>query len=833
MTRKAKRWTILIALPLLLIAAAIVALKLVLTEERLTALIVPPLESATHRSVKIERVSLRLIPPIGVDVFGLQISNRPDQGFTDRPMLELPELTVDLKLWPLLKKRLEVNAIVLKQPTVFIEITRDGRSNLSFAEEEGPSAVTPPETGAEAGRLESLLLADLGVSGGKFALLDHRDNSITAVEDLNARLGAEVLRGGEEVYFESESHFGGVQYGNVENPFIKGLSVSLKQRSTLYPDEHRLEVQSATLILQKVTLEVKGSVTSLDRLPNLNLHLSASTADLTELLASLPEGTIKTVEGLSTSGRVQIELALQGPMGEGHLPDARGTLAVQDGSIHYPGLPKAISNISLASSFEQSASVSRFTVETLTAQVGSNTMRSNFVLTNFSDPRIQGNLEVSVDLAEVKDFYPVGEGVELFGTLKANVQADGLVNRPQTMKSSGKVDLQGVSYQTGDPQKSVRNLGGRISFSNQNIVAPNVSFLMGESDFLLSIFLQNYLSYFFKPVVEGAKPYARVSIRSNRMDVSLAPGKEPVVLGALPIDMDSEVSIAVLNLGEYQFRNVRGSLSVRGDTITLKSLTLNTYDGSVSASGTLGFQDVRHPDFDLTLDVSNLQAHEALTPYTQLSKHLFGSFSMQSSLRGKLTDAMGVVPSTVSGEGKVQIREGKLEGMRLLDVLANSLDVKELKNIEFKQWSNGFTMSNGRILVSDAKIGARDADFLIGGSQGIDGSMDYALAVKLSPAVSDRVKVSGLGQELINALKDDEGRLTLNFRVTGTLNDPVLKLDAEAQKRAAEEVVRKEVEKKREQMREEAEKKKKELEEKAKEKAKDIFEKLFPPKKKE
>jgi len=105
--------------------------------------------------------------------------------------------------------------------------------------------------------------------------------------------------------------------------------------------------------------------------------------------------------------------------------------------------------------------------------------------------------------------------------------------------------------------------------------------------------------------------------------------------------------------------------------------------------------------------------------------------------------------------------------------------------------------------------------------------------VKLSPAVSDRVKVSGLGQELINALKDDEGRLTLNFRVTGTLNDPVLKLDAEAQKRAAEEVVRKEVEKKRKQMREEGEKKKKELEEKAKEKAKDIFEKLFPPKKKE
>ncbi|MEE9187290.1 MAG: AsmA-like C-terminal region-containing protein, partial [Bacteroidota bacterium] len=201
-------------------------------------------------------------------------------------------------------------------------------------------------------------------------------------------------------------------------------------------------------------------------------------------------------------------------------------------------------------------------------------------------------------------------------------------------------------------------------------------------------------------------------------------------------------------------------------------------------------------------------------------------------LRGQLNDTLGVIPSTVSGSGKIQILDGRIEGIKVLDVLAEVLDIEQLKEINFKRWTNEFAIANGRILLSDVKIGAREAEFLIGGTHGIDGSMDYAMVVKLSRELSDRVNVGGFAQELIKALKDDQGRLSLNFRISGTLAKPVLKLDTQMQRKAAEERIRREIEKKKEQLKAEAEKKKKELEEQATEKAKDIFEKLFPPKKK-
>ncbi len=130
MTRKGKKkvWTIIIAVPIVLLVAAVVVLKLIFTSDRLTSMVIPPLENATERTVKLDHVSLRFFPPIGVVVEGLQILNPPEQGFSDRPMLELPELSLDLNLWPLLKNRVEINSIVLKNPMVFLETTREGRS---------------------------------------------------------------------------------------------------------------------------------------------------------------------------------------------------------------------------------------------------------------------------------------------------------------------------------------------------------------------------------------------------------------------------------------------------------------------------------------------------------------------------------------------------------------------------------------------------------------------------------------------------------------------------------------------------------------------------------
>ena len=72
----------------------------------------------------------------------------------------------------------------------------------------------------------------------------------------------------------------------------------------------------------------------------------------------------------------------------------------------------------------------------------------------------------------------------------------------------------------------------------------------------------------------------------------------------------------------------------------------------------------------------------------------------------------------------------------------------------------------------------------MGGSQGLDGTMDYVLTVKLPGSVSDKINLGGVAGQLLDNLKDKEGRLNLTFDVGGTNTNPTITLNQDVAKAA-------------------------------------------------
>ena len=175
---------------------------------------------------------------------------------------------------------------------------------------------------------------------------------------------------------------------------------------------------------------------------------------------------------------------------------------------------------------------------------------------------------------------------------------------------------------------------------------------------------------------------------------------------------------------------------------------------------------------------------------------------MNTKLQGDLNDTLGLSPQSLLGDGAVHLSDAKLLGFPLTTRLSDFTGVNELKELNFKNWANTFSITNGRVNIRDLKVNASHADFLVAGSHGLDGSMDYNLAVKLPVSVSDRVKLQGVGDQLLQFFKDKEGRINLNFKVSGMTSDPGVKLDTRAQeemaKKALEEKVGNELKKKAE-----------------------------------
>ena len=149
MTRRAKILLIILAIPLVLLVAAVIVLKAMFTSDKLKAMVIPRIEAATHRNVATNDISLALFPSLGVDLDGLTLSNRRGEGFSSTPFLTLDRLHVSVKLMPLLRSRMEVDALTLDHPRILIETNSKNETN--YADMTGPAdtvraAGTEPRT---------------------------------------------------------------------------------------------------------------------------------------------------------------------------------------------------------------------------------------------------------------------------------------------------------------------------------------------------------------------------------------------------------------------------------------------------------------------------------------------------------------------------------------------------------------------------------------------------------------------------------------------------------------------------------------------------------------
>ena len=116
LSRTAKIWLIVLSIPVVLLIAGAITLKILFTSERLKAFLIPQIEEATHRTVTVADISLSVFPSLAVEVDTLTISNKKGEGFSERPFLTLDRLVLDVRLFPLIKGSLEVPTILLELP---------------------------------------------------------------------------------------------------------------------------------------------------------------------------------------------------------------------------------------------------------------------------------------------------------------------------------------------------------------------------------------------------------------------------------------------------------------------------------------------------------------------------------------------------------------------------------------------------------------------------------------------------------------------------------------------------------------------------------------------
>ena len=832
LSRKAKVWLIVASIPVILIVGAVFALKAYFTSDRLKALIVPQIEQATNRSVAINDISLSVFPAIAVDMEGFTMSNRKGEGFSQSPFLALDGLSVSVSLMPLLRGNVEITTVVLDRPKVLVETNKAGVTNYADMTETSGAAGEDTSTSTSSS-MAGFLLSNLLINNGSVDYIDYKGNSAMKVRGLDNTMS---LKGGSEgVTVEGKVSVADFSYGTVTAPLVSGLRLGLDHRLSYSTSQDVLTVERGDVTVQDMPLALTGRVSGLSKeTMTLDLTVKSENLNITELLSLVPKEYMKKAEGVKGNGTAQIMLAITGIMSDSTQPDVSGRVSSTNASIQYARLPKPITNINIVSEFTRAKTKQEFKLEKLSANLGDNPINATMTMVNFENPSITMALNGSLNLAEVGQFYPLEPGTELAGRMSANVNVAGKVKQPAAMKASGTMEFQGVSVKTPASANPVRDLAGAITFNNQVVEAKKISMNLGKSDLTLAFALRNYLSI-MSVDKSLPRPTAKLTLNSNHLytaDVMPSNGQQPkgppqdTATAKKPrsgvplpdVDMDINATIGTLTMEKFEFKNVRGALKITDGVIHMQNFSLNGFGGSAVSKGSLNLKDPKRPLFDLALDINGVESHSLLPHFTSFGQRINGKMTMNTTMKGALNDTLGLVPSALNGAGRVQITDGVLNGVKVNETIAAMLKLPDLETIKFKDWANSFTIAEGRIIIKDLKIHALDADYTVNGSQGLDGSLDYAMTMLVSQATSGKVNLPGFAGQAADLFKDETGRLKLDFAVGGTSDNPKVQLDTKSAQSKAEALARKKLE-------DEAKKATDQLKKKAEDAIKGIFKK--------
>ncbi|THJ21795.1 MAG: AsmA family protein [Nitrospira sp. CG24D] len=772
----------------------------------------PLIEEALNRKVQLQDIRLTIWPRLGARIGGVTILDDP--AFSAGPFASLASLEVGVKLLPLLSKQVEVEEISLRDPVVTVITNKDGVMNMSTigartasSSTAEPGTVPPP--GGDPLQILALFAVDrVSIEGGK---LTYRDLSTAPVTEYQVQDLELLLRS--------------VRLGQTPSIHLKATVLPYNLPVTLDggfgPLVETLEVQQYdfALGLGKVALAVRGALVG----GMLDATVSAPAINTADLPVALPlQKPVQIKDLLVTAnapypfkqGVSPLELAdisnlsLALIMGsssvqvKGTVLNGQANVTVSSPSLNTADLPVAVP-------LTKPVELKGLTV-TAKTRVPFKPTAPPLEIADVSDLRVavalgqslihvkgtvlngQANMTVtspSVNTADLPIALPLAKPVELKDlTVTAKTRVPFNPAAPP-LEIADVSDLR-VAVALG---QSLLHLKGTVLNGQANVTLSSPS--LNTADLPVAVPLAKPVELKdltvtaktrvpFKPtappleIADVSDLRLRVILGKSVVSVkgTLLAGHANVTLSSPSVqtgDLPVETGLAK----SVELRNLLVNADLKGPNARLSNASFQLFDGQFKADGEMSTGSPT-PPFRGKVKIDGLQlgpALAAISPNSTVS--MSGTAAMDLAVTGR-GFTMPDLTNALEGPGHLRIKNGKIEGINLMEEAATLLKVAglspdRLKTTAFSAIETDVMIKQGLVNVQKLLMDSHDFQATGAGTVGFDQALNLAVNLHLSPALSQKLAASSPIARI--ALK--EGRLRLPFLITGTIQAPAYGLD--------------------------------------------------------
>lgn len=788
-------WTLGIILGVILVA--VIGLRVFFPAEKVRDMAVTMASEKLGREISVGDVGLSFAGGLGVELAQVEVAN--PAGFPGEPLLAAANIDLKLQLSPLVKGEFQVNRLVIEQPRVRLVRKADGADNFTFemqGKSEGPGEGA--DSGDQAAQSDVAISFDrLEINDGSLVYLDEATGQKVDLVGLNLGAGLTNPRPG---VFRSA---GGLRADSLlvvgEQP-LPPLSAELDYDLSFAADGQVLELTQGDLLINGLPLSFTGQLTTLPDSLRANGQVRAESLALTDLFAFLTPEQRAQLEPFTIAGEVSLIVDLDfdqvrtEPLAYGGQAKVTGLRASSrdiDGELRVPEIRVDFKPDELKVASEGGAFADQPLELTLTVE-------------DFEDPKVNGAVSGSLDLAFMKPFLPPEQKADLAGRCNLEATFSGRTENVEEMDYAGRVVFKDVSYSDPVLPDALERLNGTVSFDPGSVTLEKIEAVFGAGDLAVTGKLVDHLPYFLPEEKDNRanlpKPSFTFDVRSRRIDIdqlfpAATPGAAPPTAQAAVLEdtlaaeaipdmlCQGTISADTLIYSQVAFTEVAGKIRMKDRILESYDVTANVYGGQAHGQVAIDLNNLNDPAYSGVYEATDIEADNFITRFAEFAGGVvFGKAGMTGSFNARGRDPERI-KSTLTMDSQASLLSGRVVTGEFVDSALGSLADKAGQKLDKEQALKDLTTL---IKVEDGRVGLDKfttrlgsfGDVSLGGSYGFTGDLDYQGSILLSKDQTARLYASGgLVGSVANLFGDKSERLRLPLSVGGTLTSPTMGLD--------------------------------------------------------
>lgn len=758
------------------------ALAIFLPPAKLRAMVQAEASRNLSRETRFGDVSIGIFPPVRLTVRDAALAE--PGGFAEGAALSAKSIHLDLDVFALLSRRIIVRQLVLDQPAVHLVMRADGTTNF---DDLGPESAADDAASEDRGQAMDLAMRRFEIRGGELLIDDLKAKKRTML-DLDTHLSLDA-GANERVATRGRTTLSGYRSGALSARRREDLPGGLAGIEWRIEHDGVYDGVQKRLALEKLGLGFGGAELAFSGVidepgPNARMDLQAqgSGVDLAEVLKILSEADLRALSGISGSGRLAFDLRVRGAVGAERLPDITGTMTLADGAFRYADADAGVEGLTLRARFApDSLTIDDIVARVAVARQNATPVTGRLEVWRFSDPQVRFALAGDVDLAAVSPLL-AAQNTKVAGMARIDVRGTGPVSDPGAIRVEGAGRFADVSVESPDLPNRIEKVNGAFSASQSVVELRGLTAEAGESSFTIDGRIERPLALMapLKPQ-DGSRPVAPANVRFTLASPNLDLNELLPATPGTPFLPNARgtgaVSIERLRKDRLDVQKVDARLALEPGVVGVPDFTFRAYGGAVAGRARFDLTDPAVPVFALNATVADVKADDILSTWTAAKDVLHGSLDTNIELSGEGVTADALARS-LTAVGLAAIANGTLGPGPVLQSLAEFTRIPQFKEVRIRDGSFPFAVERGRVSFREVAFAGPTGDWRAAGSVGFDGTLDYAVSVTLPPEISNQLGTAGA--IAAGALKDPDGQLLLDLRVTGTAKAPRVSWDKSA-----------------------------------------------------